>query len=114
MRFERGLQVPEGLGGAVRGGDIGVSQKGVELLALGETGVRRQEGSMHTDRIQTRHQWVSLFASFGWLDGVGTPASIIVKVCVFARLNKSRTNGIRASKRASRLKPHEASVQLRH
>ena len=36
VRFERGLQALEGLGGAVRGGgDIGVIQEGVELLALG-------------------------------------------------------------------------------
>ena len=94
MRCERGLQAPESLRGAVRGGgDIGVIQEGVELLALGGTGARHQEGPMHTDRILTRHQWVSLFASVGLLDGVGTSVSIIVEVCVLRATKKGGRTG---------------------
>ena len=94
VRCGRGLQAPEGLRGAVRGGgDIGVIRKGVELLALGETGARHQEGPMHTDRILTRHQWVSLFASVGLLDGVGTSVSIIVEVCVLRATKRGGRTG---------------------
>ena len=44
---------------------------------------------MRTDRLQTRHQWVSLFASLGLLDGVGTPVSIMVKVCALRAIKKA-------------------------
>ena len=80
MRFECGLQAPEDLGSV----DIGVIQESVEILALGEAGVRRQEGSMHTDRIQARQ--VSLF---GLLIGVGTLLSIIVDVCALRAIKKA-------------------------